>query len=294
MNEERVAIINSFLEERLALADASRLLDALRELEAGTDREIVEPPCPPPPWREADDGFDALLSPEGCPLLFPSATRQIVTGLAEGEMWPVVSRLAMLDVAALAEFWSGESRPGYMGGGVNLEETPEGLKGRPGKGGRIHYSGDTLAMRIFWHPVPFSRPEQTLTLEREEEGRRVAYTVHPDRETVTTALGKLDDCLRMTHRLGQPEETRTFWLARGIGPVRAVFERAGATRFAVELTGFRTGGESFFPRAGGDWWRFDGTHGGFPHRELWRALAPQGEGEVPWLSLAACPHSIEE
>jgi hypothetical protein len=111
-----------------------------------------------------DDDFDSLLSLDGCPLLLPSASRRIARGLAEGDLWTVASRLAMLDVMELAEFWSKESRLGYMVGGVNLEEAPEGLKGRPGSGARLFYSGDSLAVTIFSHPVPFRRPQEARSL----------------------------------------------------------------------------------------------------------------------------------
>jgi hypothetical protein len=296
MNEERAQIINLVLRKQLSLADGDRLLDALVDLEADAREQLVEPPCPLPPWREVGDDFDALLSLDGCPLLLASATRRIARGLAEGDLWTVASRLAMLDVMELAEFWSKESRLGYMVGGVNLEEAPEGLKGRPGSGGRIFYSGDSLAMFFFWHPVPSRRPEELLRRERDEAGRRLEYTVHPERETVTTGLATFDDCLRVTHRFSPPAaETRTVWLARGVGPVRATFERDGGSRFAVELTECRTsGGESFLPREPGSRWQFEGTNGALPHRERWRALAPRDAGEPPWMSLAACPYPIEE
>src|SRR5689334_16223165 len=94
----------------------------------------------------------------------------------------------------------------------------------------LHFSGESLAMRLFWHGVPAEWPEEPLVLVRDEEGRRADVTVHDEPEPVTIERGTFESCLKLTHQLSTYHlpfdlsgglidaantETRTVWLAQG-------------------------------------------------------------------------------
>jgi hypothetical protein len=304
MNEDRATLINLVLEERLSPADGVKLMEKMNDLDAASPANpaTLLPDFPDP----IVDNYEALFTRGGCPDLLTQMPRRMARGLKTGDVKLAITSLAMLDVAALADFWTTEDRMGWMFGAGQLHEREGGFRL---KNCALHFSGESLAMRLFWHSIPPRRPEATFSLILEEGENRVEYTVYAEPESTVTRAGRYEECVKVTHRLSRyhlPEEVmlgdrfnftveyRTFWLAPGVGPVRALYQRAGETIFNVELTEAHVApSDELFPQETGNWWRFEGTSFGHPHRELWRSLAPD-ENRLHWFTVAAFPYTEEE
>jgi hypothetical protein len=293
MNEERTAIINLALAGRLPAADAGALLDALWPIELG-EAFAVEPPCRRPPWMEGVADLNDLVGEANWTALLPAATRQIERALVDSDRRLLTMAISALDVISLGEFPSRPDWTGYMLGGFAVS---------PG-GGSLERSAVSIWNFRWWErqqePSLWDRP---IALWLFSEPLDLALAAAGERETIVTPYRTFPDCLKLeywvdrapggfVHGWGARSAKRhdggsTIWLAPGLGPVRVVCDDAEEPTTTIDLIDSGpAGGDSPFPLAAGNWWRFERAGPGPVHRELWRTLAPQPDGSV-WLSAAA-------
>jgi hypothetical protein len=305
VNEERVAVINLALEGRLSLDDAARLLEHLAALERGDAAEavVVEPPCRPPSWMRAGEDSIALLQADRIPAFLSTATAETVRALETGDRSALTRRLSALDLPALGDYGPFSEAPSYASGGMQFKEHDGVLR---------LYSvnlvtdwigpGDAEFWMIHWlllpGQIPTRLPESDVELKADYNGRKRRIMARAAGESVSVSSGIFPDCLEVRYET-LPDETGraeaipgpaplalcTMWLARGVGPVKLEGEHGDGTAFRTELTAFTASGEGYFPLSPGSGWRYDTRTPAFRHRELWRTLAPSGDGRV-WLSTA--------
>ena len=315
------------LEGRLSAEDAARLLDALIVLEesgAECEREVVEPPCRPPSWREAGDDSLALLNANRLTALRSAATQEIVDGLRTADRGTMARPLAVLD---LPELGNNEPirRPLTMAGGVELREKDGMLR----MGSVNLVTGWTTSVEadlplthwiLLACPLPFEWPQAPRQWETEVDGIKRHHATRPEPVSLQTAMGSFPDCLQVTSEsidtndltaealesvsMGADEDaltgvfrdeakaggrikTWTLWLAKGIGPVRVqCVHYNGDESFIDLIDASPLSGDRYFPLDPGRWWRFEGRGPQQVYREAWRTFYPEPDGDV-WLSTSA-------
>jgi hypothetical protein len=236
-----------------------------------------------PPWRRGTAGKEemaAMMFAEDAAGLLQDCHGQIVLGLARGILDSTCVGLAALDVLYLSRFWTDGRRVAITFGGVELTERAGVLEL-----GWFDAALAAGACQIAWDLFSLPFPIQA--------GAPGAAAV----EAVETPLGVFADCLKIER---QTENALTVWLARGVGPVRVMLERADGTGYTRDLTACSAcpaplprDSDSYLPRTPGRWWRFEGGAPTSPRREVWRVLAHPQKGSC-WLSFAGYVSKYDE
>lgn len=267
-------------------SEAALLLYGLLRIEEGRNR-VLEPACPVPPWLEVEEGdLYNFLWAQNAAALLPVATHQIAKGLRLGDMGCVSLNLSALEVMALSGFWTEEmTQPSFTCGSMRLKEDG----GRVGQDWlTMGVAADSIALWLFNDPFPVRLESGGLATD---ENKTLSFSAAT--EPVTTVFGTFEDSLKVVRRTvqeGSPysADLLTVWLARDIGPVRVRREDADGSRREIDLTEYSVSGEGYFPRAPGNYWRFDSRDEFvrkeriIVRRESWRMLAdPEEKGT--WL-----------
>src|SRR5262249_25613374 len=124
LNDERAAIVNLALENRITFDEADRLLDRLLDLQMGDqagERCFIHPPCQAPPWRDGSEDLGALLKRADPSILVPTVSRQLARSIRSRDYGTFTPRFASLDVAELADHWASGKMLGLMFGGMGFE-----------------------------------------------------------------------------------------------------------------------------------------------------------------------------